>query len=752
MKPLSQPKHASVSSKPIVDLTISSPATPITTSNILTGAFHALNNSAKNNDNTTNTNNNPLIPAPLHQNKYRNAAGLPAPQPLNKTPSIPVVHGSLLRAPNPPNFQKPNAASNSNHITPKSTTNKSPPEPPSFTSGNVDLVSFNYDANRLKHSDFHDEFECLFAAHVDEMVANETATNEASKMKTPPLNPHAILNAARLKFENHMMRRQQHQQQEGVPNYADYNLFREDDQKQSVIAKLFDPSYDHGIRDAHLFNYISRNILQLHCVGDIGIDILNFLHSLFIILYWNDRSFALQLNEIPMHGVLRLLQELVPLQTCVWWLNLHHSLNKINAQSTLPSIDLKNILNKQTEKNIFYINLIKRLMSSGEQQANTWKDYLLQSHNDLNSFLFDEKQRRLSQITPIDEHPFNKQLKNYIQQLLLPKLIIRCRQMTDALSNSLIESHRVSAQCLKSRQYLAKNVASYFSDHSDDSGDDDSDDDVILIEEEEETVTPPSPFIMNDDERVSFNKYEQLQKQAKKDRLHSTKKTKKKKHRKRKKKRKKKKEESVMTSTEPMAGIDDEESSADDDAVNDPDFDPLEPLKVERRGRKKKKKGEAEGAPPRKKRRQIHEVLMEGERILSCEEEEGMDDGVEVELAADATVCIDFDRKAIDRFLKCGICHASLNQCITINECMHSFCQTCVNQYFQRCDKEKNDPHKKIKISKCPKCQHSLGQGSITSIRQRICKKDKMKTSLMNLIRNCMQQQLQTTNVRSTSI
>ena len=214
-------------------------------------------------------------------------------------------------------------------------------------------------------------------------------------------------------------------------------------------------------------------VLKLKCVGDVGIDCLNFLHSLFITLYWNDPNFKLEPNESPMLGVIKLIQSLVPLATCVWWLNLNHSLNQINVQYQFPTLNFKNILQKQTEKNIFYTNLIKRLMASGQRQVNTWKQYIAVSHQNVDQFVDAERNRRLQQLHHEDgdgtfhELPFNQQLKHYVEQLLMPKLILKVEQMTERLEMKLLATNKINGQCLGALESKKQSIPKYFDVHFD---------------------------------------------------------------------------------------------------------------------------------------------------------------------------------------------------------------------------------------------------------------------------------------------
>lgn len=378
-----------------------------------------------------------------------------------------------------------------------------------FTTGIVDKVSFNYDANRLKHKSFHRKFD----EHFRKLLLEKTE------------NSHSMDPYKKLSFKSRIIKTDDKKNNlsndECKDDYSKYNLFKDimissanngvniggvnSTYTKTIVYKLFNPKYLNGIRDVNLFRYVSENVLKLTCVGDVGIDILNFLHSLFIILYWNDMRFKLEFNESPMHGIVKMLRNLVPLQTCVWWLNLHHSLNMINQKQNLPNIDFKNILNKPQEKHIFYTNLIKRLMSSGEQQANTWKDYLKHSQTNLNNFLFEEKKRRYDSIKSsfyydtngkYKDYPFNKQLNNYLDQLLLPKIIIGTENFTNNVEKQLLISQSLSSQCLASRKkLLTDKTKSYFDHQYDDNNNSDhpsDDDDIILIGDNTHTQIIPN--------------------------------------------------------------------------------------------------------------------------------------------------------------------------------------------------------------------------------------------------------------------
>jgi len=57
-------------------------------------------------------------------------------------------------------------------------------------------------------------------------------------------------------------------------------------------------------------------------------------------------------------------------------------------------------------------------------------------------------------------------------------------------------------------------------------------------------------------------------------------------------------------------------------------------------------------------------------------------------------------KKTLDPFLKCYLCTGFLRDAYTINECLCSFCKSCIFRYF------KDDPAKR---EKCPKCETHLG-------------------------------------------
>lgn len=390
----------------------------------------------------------------------------------------------------------------------------------SFASGICDFVSFKYDEHRLKNNNFHNDF----AAHFDAKL-NENGFGKELLLKM--MNPQNIKTNAN-----------------NIGDYNKYNLF-----SSNLLFNLFDPSFACGIRDVALFNFVSRKVLKLECCGDVGIDILNFFHSLFIVLFWNSASFNLQSSESAQHGMLRCLQSLVPLQTAVWYLRLFDSLNAINKTEAFH-IDFKQILNDQREKSVFFQNLIKRLAASASIQSKTWKEYLSRSQQRTDSFLANEQQRREQLSANWNVCSFNKQLNNYLNQLLLPKFIVFSLQKMNDCKN----------------QKKRERVCSYFENE------------------------------------------------------------------------------------------------------------------------------------PKQKRRKM------------------------------SNVCIDFECDQIVNFLQCAICRNRLAlDVLTINECMHSFCKKCLNEYFEECEQQNIAP-------KCPSCHLNLGQGSIHSIKLKMCKEDIMKSSLMTMI------------------
>lgn len=55
----------------------------------------------------------------------------------------------------------------------------------------------------------------------------------------------------------------------------------------------------------------------------------------------------------------------------------------------------------------------------------------------------------------------------------------------------------------------------------------------------------------------------------------------------------------------------------------------------------------------------------------------------------------------LDPFLKCHLCNGYLRNAHTINECMCSFCKSCIYRYFLMDVKQEN----------CPKCKSNVSLG-----------------------------------------
>eukprot|EP01084_Bolivina_argentea_P299394 516075_1 len=180
MQPLNRPKSIQQ-----IDLTVQSPVSSVTTNSILTGAYHVLNNvntgikPNNNTNNTTNINTNTVPPQSIHYNKN------------NTTTTTTTIKK-----------QQPKANSNT------------------FTSGIVDFVSFNYDANRLKNNDYHNKFSDRFGTEIQRIISSECMNNNNSKIKCQPFDPYKILSTPPLKLENQLL-----PNEERISDYSNYNLF-----------------------------------------------------------------------------------------------------------------------------------------------------------------------------------------------------------------------------------------------------------------------------------------------------------------------------------------------------------------------------------------------------------------------------------------------------------------------------------------------------------------------------------------------
>ena len=60
---------------------------------------------------------------------------------------------------------------------------------------------------------------------------------------------------------------------------------------------------------------------------------------------------------------------------------------------------------------------------------------------------------------------------------------------------------------------------------------------------------------------------------------------------------------------------------------------------------------------------------------------------------------INIDKKKLVSYLQCSLCNGVFRYPMTINECMHTFCKTCIYKYF----------YSNSTYDSCPACNTKLG-------------------------------------------